>query len=258
MVIASGIVTSRTSFSFGSATTSRLRRWMRRRNAADRQAAAAFLRAGAGRLRRRRRTRCAAAPRPWGFIVLGFERGTRAGRTGDKGILAEALLGFLLGAAFGFLVVAAPIFLVALARFRGLAFGPFCVLANLAIAFLLLGDLAFFGFAEPGVLERASARFLFFLGQRGQHQPGRPRWGGGCDRGRGHRRRHGLRLALCRYRLLRHDLVSDRRLGLGVADNAAFDLFDDDGLGAAVAETLAHNALLDAALQRQGLGRTDL
>ena len=50
---------------------------------------------------------------------------------------------------------------------------------------------------------------------------------------------------------------SDRRLYLGLArTGAALDLLDDDGLAAAVAEALAHDALLDAAtLERQRLGR---
>src|SRR4029077_15465131 len=45
---------------------------------------------------------------------------------------------------------------------------------------------------------------------------------------------------------------------LGLAGGTAFDLFHDHRFGAAVAETLAHHALCDAAtLQRQGFGGAD-
>src|SRR5262249_29133756 len=137
----------------------------------------------------------------------------------------------------------------------------------------LFRNLALFGFAQPGVIERVDARLLLFLSQTAQHHAAG--WLGGRSghgrRGRGRRwyRDLGRRRALG---------GSGRRGGIGFCSrrDAAFYLFHDDGPCAAMAEALAahpplhapplhgrrlalaHHALLDAPpFQGQGLALGD-
>lgn len=150
-----------------------------------------FLGGVAGRLRRRRRTgRAGAATHKTRrfFLVRLQHRGAgvdggrgRGGRGGNgrglrlRGlVVAEALLGLLLGLALGFLVVAAALFLVALARFRRLALDPLGRFALVAAARLFLGDLALFRLAHLGVGERMRPGAALLLGQRAQDDSGRP------------------------------------------------------------------------------------
>ena len=118
-----------------------------------------------------------------------------------------------------------------------------------------LGDLALFGFAQARVGERVGARAALFLGQRAQHDARRLR-----RRGRGRRRGSGaggdgaLRRGAARAR----PAPARLRLRLARPGDAALHLLDNDRLAAAMAEALAHDALLDAAaLERQRLGRGD-
>ena len=120
----------------------------------------------------------------------------------------------------------------------------------------LFGDLALFGFAQAGIAERVRARAALFLGQGAQHDAGR--LGRGAAPGLALAR--ALRAAvggLAGARALGRRGSGAGGLGLGLAGRAALHLLDDDRLGAAMAEALAHDALLDAApLQGQGLGRS--
>src|ERR1700724_2834344 len=119
---------------------------------------------------------------------------------------------------------------------------------------ILLGARALFVFAELGAGERLGAGAALLLGERAQHDAGGFRRGGGSSRScrrRGPCARWRGGLFRCCAPFGSHGL----RFALGGAD-AAFDLFDDDGLAAAMAEALAHDALLDAAaLERQRLRR---
>ena len=260
MVIASGMVTSRTSFSFGSAEAWPLSRWVRRRNEATERSRTSSARSAVTSVRRPRcfsapprgaaarrgrRTRGAAGTprRARRFILVGFERHAARGRLLDL-VLAEALLGDFAGLALGFFVVLAALVFLALARFGGFALGLVDDLAALAAARLFLGDLALFGFAHARIGQRMGARDALFLGQRAQHDAGRlrlPRRGAA----------RGAALAAAAGFFARLDR---RRLGLGLgrsADAAAFDLLDHDLLAAAMAEALAHHARLGARLERQ-------
>ena len=100
----------------------------------DERQAAAPLRRALGRAGRRcgggcraRRRRRAAARRRGRFVFFGFERqpGARAGGAGCAVVflLAEALLGDLVGLALGLVVVLAALVFLALARFGGVALG---------------------------------------------------------------------------------------------------------------------------------------
>src|SRR5262249_46672583 len=145
----------------------------------------------------------------------------------------------------GFEVVFAALLFIGLACFGGLAFGPLVGLAETADERFLFRNLALFGFAQPRVVERVHARLLFLLGQAAQHHTAR-RLGGSSRRGRGGRR------GRCRRGGLAGGGTLGRRRGRGRVGlrsrrRAAFHLFDDDRLGAAMAETLAHHALLDPA-----------
>ena len=118
--------------------------------------------------------------------------------------------------------------------------------------------LALFGFAQPRVGERMRAGAALFLGQRAQHDAG----GFGAARpaavaaSRRRRRGAGLRRRGALRRRARARAAARLGLGLARAADAALDLLDDDRLAAAMAEALAHDALLDAAaLERQRLGR---
>src|SRR5438045_7910952 len=92
----------------------------------NREAAAALLGTWTGRRLRRDSgpPRSGASARPRRFLVIGF--GYRTSSAGFLGlVLAETLLGFLLGLALGFFLVTPAVFLVALACVGGVAFGAF-------------------------------------------------------------------------------------------------------------------------------------
>ncbi len=184
MVIASGIVTSRTNFSFGSLEAMPLSRCVRRRNEATersrtssarsavtkREAAAllfdATARGGAGC---GWRTRCAGPARAGSFVVIGLERESGS-RPGSRGFVrTEALLGDFAGLAFGFLVVLAAVFFLALARFGGFPFAAVDRLAAGAAACFFFSDLALFGVAHARVGECVRAGAALFLGEGAQH-----------------------------------------------------------------------------------------
>ena len=135
-----------------------------------------------------------------------------------------------------------------LARLGGLALGALDRVALLLDARFFLGDLALFGLAQPGIAERAGA---------GRCAPRRSacaaprrtasaRRGAGCGarrrRGGGSGRPAGWPRGCRRSRSWRAP-----RSALASPGDAALDLLDHDRLGAAVAEALAHDALLDAA-----------
>src|SRR5215831_813855 len=222
----------------------------------DRQTAAAFLPAAARRLRRwcrSRRAGSAAGARD--IILVGLERGPCARPRRQHGVLAETLLRLLFGLELGFKVVFAAPLLIGLARLRSLTLGSLGGLAHGADERFLFRNLALFGFAQPGVIERVDTRLLLFLSQTAQHHAARwlgSRSGCGC-RGRGRR--------WCRDLGRRRAFGGSGRcgdIGFGSRRDAAFHLFHDDRLGAAMAEALAHHALLDAPpFQGQGLARGD-
>src|SRR5215831_6616786 len=266
MVMVSGMVTSRTSFSLGSSAVCPFSRWTRRRKAAtDRSRSSSALSAVTTVSRPRffcppPRAGFGAAAGPAacarGLVVVGLERRARAGPCRRNAVLAEALLCLLLGLDLGLEVVFAALLFVGLACFGGLAFGSLGGLAQSADKGFLFRDLALFGFAQPGVVERVHARLLFFLGQAAQHHTA-GRLGGRSGSSRGGRRGRcrgggfgaGGTLGGRRGR---------GRVGLRARRHAAFHLFDDHRLGAAMAETLAHHALLDPApFEGQGLARAN-
>ncbi len=224
--------------------------------------AAALLGPDPGRLGSGRGTRGPAGTAARGsrrLFLFRLERRTRAGRQcGSLGLfLAEAFLGFLLGLALGFVFVTAAIFFLALARFRGVALQPLAALAIGAPARLLLGDAAFLRLAHARVGERVGARVAFLVGEGAEHHAGRLGRRGRAQRGALHcggARRGGF--GLPRGRAFRD---ADRLGSLGFARrrHATLHLLDDHCLAAAVAEALTHDSLLDAAFERQRLGRID-
>src|SRR5262249_21317458 len=170
---------------------------------------------------------------------------------GLRFVLAEPLLGLLLGFAFGFFFVAAPIFLLALARLGSFALGALATLAVGATTRLLLGDAALLGLTQPRIVERVGAAIKFLVAERAKHDARRF-----CRRRRGGRRsRCGRRRSLAGGPARANACARLGRLHLhfGGAERAPLDLLDHDGLGPAVAEALPHDALLDAALERQRL-----
>src|SRR5215831_17726256 len=206
----------------------------------DREPSAVFLRAAARRFRRRRRPRragTAACARR--LVLVGLERRPRAGPSRRNAVLAETFLRLLLGLELGLEVVFAALLFVGFARLGGLAFGALGGLAQSADKRLLFRNLALLGFAQASVVERVHARLLLFLGEAAQHHTARRlAGGGGSGRGgrRGRRRRGGL--------------------GGGGALGSRRRRRGRDRLRAAVAETLAHDALLDPApFEGQGLAR---
>src|SRR5262249_53299504 len=224
------------------------------------QPPAPLLRAGPRRLGGRHRTGGARAPpgRARRLLFVGLERGAGQAehRLGLCFVLAEPLLGFLLGLALGLFVVAAPVLFLALAPFRCLALQPLAALALGAPVRLLLGDAALLGLAQARVAERMGAPVEFLVGQGAQHHAGRLRRctsrGGRCGRAG---RLLGAPPARARGPLGRRA----RRLGdlcVARAVHAALHFLNDHRLAAAVAEALAHDSLL-AALERERLGRSD-
>ena len=280
MVIASGIVTSRTSFSFGSLLFSVVRRLLaaaeRRLRALahfvgaqggdQRQAAARpFGRGlgGAGRpLRRRRRAharrRGRGGPCAGLRFLFGFELGARTPRRrgrGGRGLaFAEALLGDLVGLLLGFVVVLAALVFLALARLGGLALG-------------LLDGVALLRGSWP--LPRRSCALR---PRAGGHRRARGRGGccsssvsvrsttpdafgaGAAGAGAGAGAAGLAAGAAGGGALGDRRRCGSRRRGLGLAvgagDAALLDL-DDHLLAAAMAEALAHHAGLGARLERQ-------
>src|SRR5262249_36843848 len=151
----------------------------------------------------------AAAARTREFVVLGFGYRVAEADRHACGLLrlvvAEALLGFLLGLALGLVVVPPALFLLALARLCGFTLYPLARVALAAAALLLCPHAAFLGLANLRALEGAGARTALFLGQSAQHDAagglrGRRRLGGrsrcsacgGAAPGRGAGRRGGL------------------------------------------------------------------
>ena len=139
-------------------------------------------------------------------------------------------------------------FLIELTGFRRRAVDALGFLAGPANAGFFLGALALLGFAQSGISKRMSARVTLVIGESAQHDA-RGFWGncGSCGCGR-----YGscYRFGRCAGALGRGATIGRWGGGFGFdlarTGDAAFDLFDDDGLAAAVAEALAHHALFDA------------
>src|SRR6185312_6347515 len=210
----------------------------------DQRQASALLLDGRARRRTRRGGRTGAAAgaarHARAVIVVGLDR--HAPRGLARLVLAETPFGDFAGLAFRFLVVLAADFLVAFARLGGFALGAVAGFARGFAARFFLGDLAFFRLAHARVGKRVRARAALFLGQRAQHDAGRPRRLGRARRRRpgGGRGRLHL-LGRCGFRT---------RLGRA-ADGAAFYLFDHHLLAAAMAKAVAHHARFRARLERQ-------
>ena len=145
----------------------------------------------------------------------------------------------------------AALFLVALARFRSCPLGPVGFFAGMANASFFFRDLSLFRLAQASVGERMSAGAAFFVGECAKHHTGRLR----NRRARRWRRCHGRRSRSQNFggrdTLWRRNAVGCRRSGflfnLARTGDAALYFLDDNRLAAAVAETLAHHALLNAA-----------
>src|SRR5215203_1342084 len=155
IVMNSGIVTSRTSFSFDSLPKSFMRRLMRRANEGFECSRTSSGRSAVVTVRRARRLSCT----------------TRFG-------LAETLLGDLVGLALGLVVVTAAIVFLALAGFGSLTLDALDRVALGADLRVFLGDLAFFGLPQAGIGECMRAGTPLLLGQRPQHHPGWLSWRG--------------------------------------------------------------------------------
>ncbi len=209
-------------------------------------------RAGGGGNRRARRRR-------GGRSRAGAGAGGGACRRRSRGLLlgflfTETLLGFEFGLALGFCFQAMAVGFLALARFGGLALLLLLEFLGVAARGFFLGGATLFLFADLGVGERHRARAALVLGQGTQHHA-----------------RTATRLLGRRTR--RRSLTHGRRCRLGdgsfggtrrcfrcgrrVTRKASLGSFlDHHRFGAAVAETLAHDAGLCARLQRQSF-RTD-
>src|SRR6478735_2463663 len=215
MLMASGITTSRASFSFGSLAACPFRRWVRRRNEAiERSRTSSALSA----VTSVRRPRSFCGPGLW--VVLGGTAGRmappgprriwrgpsssseasaatpRAGRGGSRcrggscrrcGLgfgFAKSLLGLHFGLALGFLFDPVPFFLGLAAGFGGLAFGLFDAFAAGAALGFFLGQPPFLDFAHLGVSQRAGAGGTLVFRQGAQHHA-RPAARRGRRRGTG-------------------------------------------------------------------------
>src|SRR5216684_2821281 len=252
MVIVSGMVTSRTSFSFGSSAVCPFSRWTRRRKAATERSRSSSALSAVTSVSRPRLF----CPPPRAGFGAGAGRaapGPRRVRGASSSSGSSA--GRVPGLELGLEVVFAALLFIDLARLGGLAFGALGGLAHSADKRFLFRNLALLGFAQARVVERVHARLLFFLGEAAQHHTAR-RLGGRGGSGRGRRRCRCRRGGLAGGRTLGSRSRRRGRVALRSRRYAAFDLLDDDRLGAAVAETLAHHALLDPApFEGQGLTR---
>ena len=141
------------------------------------------------------------------------------------------------------------LFLGLAAGFGGFALGLLDAFAAGAALGFLFGDPPFLDVANLGVGQRAGAGGTLVLGQRAQH-----------DARIAARRGRRCRTAASAPWAARAWRQPARARGLPAQqarrrDAALAALLDHDLLGAAMAETLAHGAGLDARLQRQGLAR---
>ena len=280
MVIVSGIVTSRTSFSFGSLLFSRgaaLRAAAERRHRAlahlvgaqrgdERQAAARPFGRGLGRAGRtlRRSGRAhraagAAAHHARAFVRLPASSLRTHARALSRAVaVSPSPKRFLATSSALLLVSSSCLRRSSSSRLRASAASrSVCSMASRCGADLglFLGDLAFLGLAQAGIAERVGAAALLFLGQRAQHDAGRLR-----RAARPARAPRPARPAWPRaLRARRAWRPAPRRAGaggrgLGLALGAGMRRFltsDDHLLGAAMAEALPHHAGLGARLERQ-------
>ncbi len=201
------------------------------------------------------------AGRRQGQAVVGLGR-TGSGARRRRG---QAAARFVLGPALGFEITREAGLFFLLAGFGGVAFGAFAVFALAAGAGVGLLALAVFLFTDAGVVQRPGAGVALVIGQRAQDDAGLRARRGRLDRrpgGRagGRRRARGGRRGPGGRRGCRPGGGRGRGRGRGGRRlrrfmGAALHLFDDDGLGAAMREALAHDALFDGALQRQRLAR---
>ncbi len=147
-----------------------------------------------------------------------------------------------------------PLFLGLAAGFGGFALGLLDAFAAGAPLGFLFGHPPLFHLANAGVGKRADARGVFILGQRAEHYARgvarRSRLRAGSRAAAERRLGGGRGLGGNRFGRVRG--FSDLRVA---ADAALAALFDHHLLGAAMGETLAHGAGLDARLERQGLAR---
>ena len=148
-----------------------------------------------------------------------------------------------------------------LARLGGLALGLLAAFALVAAACFFLGDLALFGLAHLGVGQRVGARRCAL--PRSACAARRPDgFGAGCGGGAaaaaGAAGGGAAPPAGAASARPQRAAAQPARACASPAVIAALHLLDHHRLGAAMAEALAHRALLDAAaLQRQGLVRGD-
>src|SRR5262252_1057030 len=174
MVITSGILTSRTSFSLGSWLAWPLSRWVRRRNdATERSRSSSAVSA------------VTSVSRPRHFFLVGLlneiacinRRGRRPGvRRGSlllRFVVAETLFGLRLRLAFSFLVVAATLLFFAFARLTSLALGALGRFSFLAPTRGFLGEAPLLGLVDFRLRKRMGAGRTLFLGQLAQHDAGR-------------------------------------------------------------------------------------
>src|SRR5580698_4929716 len=275
MLIASGITTSRISFSFGSFAWWPFRRWVRRRNdAIERSRTSSALSA----VTSVRRPRCfcgdgfavglgattgrpGAPRRTWrgpsssseiSAAMPGARATGMAGRAaaGAAFGFAKTLLGFKFGLALGFLVVTMALFLGLAAGFGRFAFGLLDAFPAGAALGFFFRNTALFDIAQLGVGQRIGARRTLVLCEGAQDYAGiaarRRRRGGGTSR-----RCRGRRFGWLGYNRFGRVRLS----GTIPADPALAALLHHALLGPAVAEALAHGSGLDPRLERQGLGR---
>ena len=277
MVIASGIVTSRTSFSFGSLLVSRgaaLHAAAERRLRAlahlvgaqrgdERQAAARPFGRGLGRAGRtlRRSGRAhraagAAADHARAFVLLRLRASGRAPGAFAAAAVSPSPKRFLATSSAFFLVSSSCLRRSSSSRLRASAASRSVLLDGVALRAdlgLFLGDLALFGLAQAGVAERVGAAALLFLGQGAEHDAGRLRRRRGAER-----QPAAGAAALAAGAARRAWRPGPRRRGrrrslglaVGAGDAALLDL-DDHLLAAAMAEALAHHAGFGARLERQ-------
>ncbi len=224
-----------------SARRLRRRRGTRGRSADTDGAAAALLRLPAP---------CWTTAAPAGRAIRRAGAAARRGRRcGRRGLFsAEPLLGFLLGFALGVFVATAALVFLALARFAAaIALDLAGGIALAAAARFFLGNLALFGLADFRIARA-----------HGRARCARLRSASAARRRRTSTEAQAARIlrlaqAPAVARAL-HDAPSRAPLGAAStgfripgAANTALHFLDHNRLGAAMAEALAHHALLDAA-----------